>query len=66
MTDGGTTYWFVVAERRTVGETAPYETVSEMVRQSVATRRRSEIIKACEDSLYKIALLENKAVINVD
>jgi hypothetical protein len=66
MTDGGTTYWFVLAEKRTVGETAPYETVSEMVRQSVATRRRAEIIKACEDSLYRVALLVNKAVINTN
>jgi hypothetical protein len=40
--------------------------VSEIVRQSVATRRRTEIIKACEDSLYKLALLENKAVINLN
>jgi hypothetical protein len=66
MIDGPTTYWFVVSERRTSGETEPYERVSEIVRQSVATRRRTEIIRACEDSLYKIALLENKAVINLN
>ncbi len=65
MTDGDVTYLFVISEKRTAGETAPYERVSEIVRQSVATRRRAEIIKACEDSLYKIALLENKAVINL-
>lgn len=65
MVDGGTTYWFVISEKRTAGETAPYEMVSEMVRQSVATRRRAEIIKACEDSLYKTAMLKNKAVINL-
>ncbi len=65
MTDGEVTYLFVVAERRTAGETSPYERVSEIVRQSVATRRRAEIIKACEDSLYRIALVENKAVINL-
>lgn len=66
MPDGGTTYWFVISEKLTAGETNPYERVSEVVRQSVATRRRAEIIKACEDSLYRMALLEKKAVINID
>ena len=66
MTDGGTTYLFVIIEKRTAGETSPYEMVSEIVRQSVSTRRRAEIIKACEDSIYRIALLEKKAVINTD
>jgi hypothetical protein len=65
MTDGGTTYWFVINEKRTVGETTPYELVSEIVRQSVATRRRAEIIKASEDSIYQTALLEGRAVINL-
>ncbi len=65
MTDGDVTYLFVISEKRTAGETSPYERVSEIVRQSVATRRRAEIIKACEDSLYRIALIENKAVINL-
>jgi hypothetical protein len=65
MTDGGTTYWFVISEARTAGGTTPYEMVSEIVRQAVSTRRRTEIIKANEDSLYRIALLEKKAVINL-
>jgi hypothetical protein len=65
MTDGGTTYWFVITEKRTPGETEPYEMVSEIVRQSVATRRRAEIVKACEDSIYRIALIENNAVIHL-
>ncbi len=65
MVDGRTTYWFVITEKRTAGETEPYEMVSEIVRQSVATRRRAEIVKACEDSLFRIALLENKAVIHL-
>lgn len=65
MTDGGTTYWFVVSARLTAGETDPYERVSEIVRQSVATRRRSEIVRACEDSIYRTALIEKRAVINL-
>ncbi|MDR2912232.1 MAG: peptidyl-prolyl cis-trans isomerase [Alistipes sp.] len=65
MTDGGTTYWFVVAEARKAGDTNPYELVSEVVRQSVATRRRAEIVKASEDSIYRMALLEKRAVINL-
>ncbi len=66
MVDGGTTYWFVISEARTAGEIRPYDMVAEIVEQSVAARRRAEIIKACEDSLYRIALLEKKAVINID
>ncbi|MDR2883182.1 MAG: hypothetical protein LBU98_05330 [Alistipes sp.] len=65
MTDGDVMYLFVISEKRTAGEIAPYERVSGIVRQSVATRRRAEIIKAYEDSLYKIALIENKAMINL-
>jgi hypothetical protein len=65
MVDGTTTYWFLFTEARTAGGTTPYEMVSEIVRQAVATRRRTEIIRAAEDSLYKIALLEKKAVINL-
>jgi hypothetical protein len=65
MVDGNTTYWFVISEKRTVGETRPYEMVSELVRQTVATRRRSEIVKAAEDSLFNVALTEKKAVINL-
>ncbi len=65
MTDGDTTYWFVIDEKRTAGETTPYELVSDIVRQSVATRRRAEIIKASVDSIYQAALLEKRAVINL-
>ncbi len=65
MTDGGTTYWFVIDEKRTAGETTPYELVADIVRQSVATRRRAEIIKASEDSIYRTALFEKRAVINL-
>jgi len=66
MTDGDMTYWFVISDKRTAGATAPYETVSEIVRQSVATRRRAEILKASEDSIYRRALAEKRAVINLD
>lgn len=65
MTDGGTTYWFVIDEARTPGMTTPYEMVSDVVRWAVSTRRRAEIVKACEDSIYRLALLEKKAVINL-
>jgi hypothetical protein len=66
MTDGDMTWWFVVSDRRVAGATAPYETVSDIVRQSVATRRRAEIIKASEDSIYRRALAEKRAVINLE
>jgi hypothetical protein len=65
MVDGGTTYWFVITEARTAGGTTPYEWVSDIVRQSVATRRRAELVKAAEDSIYNTALVEKRAVINL-
>ncbi len=65
MTDGGTTYWFVIDEARTPGATTPYEMVSEMVRWAVSTRRKAEIVKAAEDSIYHVALHEKVAIINL-
>ncbi len=65
MVDGGTTYYFVITEARTAGQTTPYEMVSEIVRGAVSNRRRTEILKAAEDSIYRIALLEKKAVIHL-
>lgn len=65
MVDGGTTYYFVIGEARTPGMTTPYEMVSGMVRQAVTARRRAEIVKAREDSIYNIAIREKKAVVNL-
>ncbi len=65
MTDGGTTWCFVIEEARTPGMSSPYEMVSDVVRWAVTTQRRAEIVKACEDSIYRLALLEKKAVINL-
>lgn len=65
MTDGGRTWWFIFTETRTSGATAPFEMVSGIVRQTVATRRRAEIIKTREDSLFNGAVVEKKAVINL-
>ncbi len=65
MADGGVTYYFVVSEARAAGQTAPYELVSDIVRQTVSTRRRAEIIKAAEDSLFTKAIADKKAIINL-
>ncbi len=65
MVDGGTTYYFVIGEARTPGMTTPYEMVSGMVRWAVSTRRKAEVVKAREDSIYNTALREKKAVINL-
>lgn len=65
MTDGGTTYWFTIDEAHKPGATSPYETVSDMVRRAVSMRRKAEIVKAFEDSIYRLALLEKQAVINL-
>ena len=66
MVDGNETWWFVLTETRTSGATAPFEMVSGIVRQTVATRRRAEIIKAHEDSIFNSAVLEKKAVITIN
>lgn len=65
MTDGGTTYYFVIAEARMPGMTAPYEMVSGMVRWAVSSRRKAEIVKAREDSIYNAAIAEKKAAVNL-
>ncbi|MDR2891363.1 MAG: hypothetical protein LBV18_07225 [Alistipes sp.] len=65
MTDGGTTYLFSIPEARTPGMTSPYEMVSDVVRWTVTSRRRAEIIRAAEDSLYRRALAEEEASVNL-
>lgn len=65
MVDGGTTYYFVITEALTPGMTTPYEMVSSMVRWAVSTRRKAEIVRAREDSIYNTALTEKKVVINL-
>ncbi len=65
MSDDDTTYYFVISASRTPGQTAPFEMVGEIVRGAVSTRRRAEILRAAEDSIYRSALLEKKAVINL-
>jgi hypothetical protein len=65
MIDGGRTWWFIFTETRSAGATAPLERVSEVVRQTVATRRRAEIIKQSEDSLYNNAMIEQKVAVTL-
>lgn len=65
MSDGGTTYYFIISEALTPGMTTPYEMVSNMVRWAVSTRRKAEIVRSHEDSIYNAAMIEKKAVINL-
>lgn len=65
MTDGGRTYYFVIDEARMPGMTTPYEMVSGMVRWVVSSRRKAEILKAREDSIYNIAVSEKRAGVNL-
>ncbi len=65
MEDGGVVYFFVITDARTTGQSAPYELVRDIVRQTVATLRRGEIVRAAEDSLYDNAILEKRAIINL-
>lgn len=65
MTDGGRTWWFVIEEVRTPGATTPYEMVADIVRMAVAARRKSEILKDYEDSVYREALVEKKVTVEL-
>ncbi len=65
MIDGGVTYWFTIDEARTPGASMPYEMAKERVRLEVSPRRKAEIVKAAEDSIYRVALHEKMAVINL-
>lgn len=65
MTDGDTTWWFVISDARTPGSSAPYEMVDAMVRFAVSARRKKEIVRTAEDSIFRIAILEKKAVVNL-
>jgi hypothetical protein len=65
MTDDDTTYWFVIEEARTEGGVTPYEMVADIVRMAVAARRKAEILKTFEDGIYRTAILENRAAINL-
>jgi hypothetical protein len=65
MIDGGVTYYFVIDEALTQGMTTPYEMVSTMVRWAVATRRKAEIVRSYEDSLYNSAIIGKRAVIHL-
>jgi hypothetical protein len=66
MTDGDRTWFFVIDEARTRGGVNPYERVSDIVRMAVAARRRAELLKTFEDSIYQTALLEKRAMVNID
>jgi predicted DNA-binding transcriptional regulator AlpA len=65
MIDGTTTYWFVITEALMPGMTIPYEMIHREVRVAVSTRRKADVVKAREDSIYRAALLEGNAVINL-
>jgi hypothetical protein len=65
MIDGEGTWWFVIEEVRTPGAATPYEMVSDMVRMTVAARRRGEILREYEDSVYRQALFEEKVAVEL-
>lgn len=65
MTDGGVTYFFVITESCTPGMTTPYEMVSSMVRWVVSARRKAEIVRGYEDSIYNAAIAGNRASVNL-
>jgi hypothetical protein len=65
MEDDDLTWWFVVSDSRTSGASAPYEMVDAMVKFAVSARRKKEIVRAAEDSIFRIAMLEKKATVNL-
>lgn len=65
MTDGDTVYYFVISEALSPGMTSPYEMVNGMVRWAVAARRKAQIVKNAEDSLYRAAVADKRASVNL-
>lgn len=65
LTDGATTYYFIITDRRLSGQTAPYERVEEMVRWAVINQRKAEIVKSCEDSIYNDAVRRQTVTVNI-
>lgn len=65
LTDGNTTYYFVITDRRLSGQIAPFERVEQMVRWAVINQRKAEIIKSWEDSIYNAALRDQTVTVNI-
>jgi hypothetical protein len=65
MTDGHLTYYFVITDYLKKGDATPYPMVKDMVKWAVSTRRKAEIVKQHEDSIYHVAIRERKAIINI-
>ena len=64
--DQGYTYYVRVTDHRGVGDYAPVESVSDVIRRVIFNQRKQDIIKAHEDSLYRQAVTEKKIVVNVN
>lgn len=58
--------YFIITARRRTGERMPVERAREMIVRSILATRRAELIRSCEDSLYRSALAEREIVIKVD
>ncbi len=65
MADADNKYYFEITDRLGKGDAAPLERVRDAVRRIVFNQRRGEVIRACEDSLYRAALDAGEVKINV-
>ncbi len=59
-------YYFVLTARRGVGEAVPMERAEAAIKRTLATRRRADILRAYEDSIYNAAVSRRSIVINVE
>lgn len=58
------TYLMKIAAFKNTGETAPPETVEDIIRQTLHNRRRQELVRHKEDSLYNAGIKNKKLIIN--
>jgi hypothetical protein len=65
MIDNQTLYYFIITEFKTSGSVSPYERIKGMIRLAVEKQRREEIVRQCDDSLYRAAISDNNVVIKL-
>ncbi len=63
--DGDTWTYLLVTDRRVAGDALPLERAQEAIKRMLANRRRTELIRAYEDSIYMEAQKNKTIVINV-
>ncbi len=66
MSDRENDYFFIISQTMRRGTPAPLPRVRESIRRLLFNQRKAEIVRAREDSLYRVALVKDKITINID